>query len=190
MMRDSRVESLLVVGYNPSHKNIKSEVNAPFKMLSTLLRFLASESKDKEKKVEGKFAPNGERLDTVEGYNELYDEEADNGSQFDDSFRYGESDDENRPEQLEVNMDELEDNQEGLLDYNPPSQQQSPETGGAANLSDKDLDACSDTGSTVNFKKGLFEVKIGQDKGLADIETGSEVYMSELLVSTTITDHY
>ena len=49
MMRDSRVESLLVVGYNPSHKNIKSEVNAPFKMLSTLLRFLASENKDKDK---------------------------------------------------------------------------------------------------------------------------------------------
>ena len=108
MMRDSRLESLLVVGFNPSHKNIKSEVNAPFKILSTLLRFLASENKEKVK-TEGKFAPNGERLDTVEGYNELYDDENDNGSNFNDSFRYGDSDDD-RPEQLEVNMDELEDN--------------------------------------------------------------------------------
>ena len=80
MMRDSRVETLLVIGYNPSHKNIKSEVNAPFKMLSTLLRFLSSENKEKDKKDEGKYAPNGERLDTHEGYNELYDEEGDNGS--------------------------------------------------------------------------------------------------------------
>lgn len=30
----------------------------------------------------------------------------------------------------------------------------------------------------------LFQKKESQDKGLADMETGSEVYMSELLVST------
>jgi hypothetical protein len=45
MMRDSRIESLMVIGYNPSHSNINSEVNAPFKILSTLLRFLENESK-------------------------------------------------------------------------------------------------------------------------------------------------
>lgn len=44
MMRDSRIESLMVIGYNPSHSNINSEVNAPFKILSTLLRFLENES--------------------------------------------------------------------------------------------------------------------------------------------------
>ena len=43
-MRDSRVESLMVIGYNPSHSNINSEVNVPFKILSTLLRFINSES--------------------------------------------------------------------------------------------------------------------------------------------------
>ena len=31
----------------------------------------------------------------------------------------------------------------------------------------------------------MFQIKEAQDKGLADMETGSEVYMSELLVSTT-----
>ena len=35
----------MVIGYNPSHSNINSEVNAPFKILSTLLRFLENESK-------------------------------------------------------------------------------------------------------------------------------------------------
>lgn len=45
MMRDSRIESLMVIGYNPSHSNVNSEVNAPFKILSTLLRFLKNEEK-------------------------------------------------------------------------------------------------------------------------------------------------
>lgn len=44
-MRDSRIESLMVIGYNPSHSNINSEVNAPFKILSTLLRFVDTEEK-------------------------------------------------------------------------------------------------------------------------------------------------
>jgi hypothetical protein len=33
----------MVIGYNPSHSNINSEVNAPFKILSTLLRFIENE---------------------------------------------------------------------------------------------------------------------------------------------------
>ena len=45
MMRDSRIESLLVIGYNPSHSNVNSEVNAPFKILSTLLRFMDNDDK-------------------------------------------------------------------------------------------------------------------------------------------------
>jgi hypothetical protein len=48
-MRDSRIESLMVIGYNPSHSNINSEVNVPFKILSTLLRFINSESTNTKK---------------------------------------------------------------------------------------------------------------------------------------------
>jgi hypothetical protein len=33
------------------------------------------------------------------------------------------------------------------------------------------------------INSNLFKIKESQDKGLADMETGSEVYMSELLVS-------
>jgi hypothetical protein len=39
------ISSLNVVGFNPSHKNVKSEVNAPFKMLSTLLRMIKNEER-------------------------------------------------------------------------------------------------------------------------------------------------
>lgn len=164
----------------------------------------------------------GERLDTVEGYNDLYDDEAEHeeGSHFDDSFRYGESDDENAGEtsKIEVNMDDLEDEQECLLDLDGdngqssatagPQKSASPgETGGPTDStapksksstgdgqitedtsSKKDLETCSDTGSTLNFKRNLFAVKESQDKGLADMETGSEVYMSELLAGFDMED--
>ena len=45
LMGDSNIETLMVIGYNPSHSNVNSEVNAPFKMLSLMLRFLENESK-------------------------------------------------------------------------------------------------------------------------------------------------
>ena len=46
--RDPRIESLMVIGYNPSHSNINSEVNAPFKILSLMLRFLENEVSPKK----------------------------------------------------------------------------------------------------------------------------------------------
>ena len=45
LMRHPSIETLMVIGYNPSHSNINSEVNAPFKMLSLMLRFLDNETK-------------------------------------------------------------------------------------------------------------------------------------------------
>jgi hypothetical protein len=41
----------------------------------------------------------------------------------------------------------------------------------------------SDSTSSGLKAKNLFAVGTSNDKGLADMETGSEVYMSELLVS-------
>lgn len=112
----------MVIGYNPSHSNINSEVNAPFKILSTLLRFIDTESKnladnktslahrqadysdeevEEEKTGSGMQSYSmqrcrdlygggiGERLDTVEGPNDLYGVEAqedDEQSDNDDAF--------------------------------------------------------------------------------------------------------
>jgi hypothetical protein len=33
----------MVIGYNPSHSNVNSEVNAPFKMISLILRYIENE---------------------------------------------------------------------------------------------------------------------------------------------------
>ena len=93
LMRDPKIESLMVIGYNPSHSNINSEVNVPFKILSLMLRFLENESSpmkarrplqptndyddDEENKDNDGITPgyklrrdlmgDGERLDTIEG---------------------------------------------------------------------------------------------------------------------------
>jgi hypothetical protein len=48
MQRDPRIESLMVIGYNPSHSNVNSEVNAPFKILSLMLRYLDNEISPKK----------------------------------------------------------------------------------------------------------------------------------------------
>lgn len=88
-LRDSRIESLMVIGYNPSHSNINSEVNAPFKILSTLLRYVDNECKNsQEPSGFGNYqisradnrAIGHERLDTMEGQNDLYYDEEDSGS--------------------------------------------------------------------------------------------------------------
>ena len=40
----------MVITYTPSHSNVNSEVNAPFKMLSLMLRFLDNETKPTNKR--------------------------------------------------------------------------------------------------------------------------------------------
>ena len=240
MMRDSRIESLMVIGYNPSHSNINSEVNAPFKILSTLLRFVDTESKghangspqkgrkmgygaDEEGKEDGTFggyqmkrnlfgkSGNGERLDTMEGYNDLYGDEeededddvgADDFDQMrDDSDSDGldlEAEDGGRKkskkrgldtsqEKIEVNLDDIEDedDQECLLGY-----KQNEYNSGQAPKIDQGLLANNNKKAQTEspLDPNLFKIKESQDKGLADMETGSEVYMSELLAGFDMED--
>ena len=49
-LRNPTIETLMVIGYNPSHSNINSEVNAPFKILSLMLRYLENELSPKKSK--------------------------------------------------------------------------------------------------------------------------------------------
>lgn len=107
-----------------------------------------------------------------------------------------------------MNLDDIEDDdeeQEGLLDYNQKQikprkhstaekQQRSERRMKAEDDSSllvgddkddkngKDFDNLS-SWSDNTAQQNLFKIKESMDKGLADMETGSEVYMSELLVS-------
>lgn len=94
ILKDSRVESLLVVGYNPSHSNVGSEVIAPFKILCTLIRCLDNESFIPKRKAPeigtneefqtviegsglglvGEYDEPGDRMDTIEDDNRSIEE--------------------------------------------------------------------------------------------------------------------
>lgn len=43
LLSDKRIDNLLVIGFNPSHTNVNSDVNAPLKILATLIRCLHNE---------------------------------------------------------------------------------------------------------------------------------------------------
>lgn len=103
----------MVIGYNPSHSNINSEVNAPFKILSTLLRFIDNEQAGlgaigkPSQGLQNYQIPRGEigageRLDTMEGYNELYDDEDDDDLNMDAM----DDDSDNQGLDLDDNQDE------------------------------------------------------------------------------------
>ena len=227
----------MVITYNPSHSNVNSEVNAPFKMLSLMLRFLDNETKptnkrplrqpieDYDEDQEGmKPNPNsafgafsmprkgneeaelaqdsGARMDT---YND--DENSDYGSEEATGHRgFGDLADEDR---LSVNLEDVVDDesdeetidlvksaaasgeikQAALTSVSTPSDAEEGKeeaintTSGSGDSGDQKSTGGS-SGSGGNASTGnLFAVGESTDKGLADMETGSEVYMSELLVS-------
>jgi len=66
-LKDQGVESLLVVGYNPSHSNTCSEVLAPFKILCTLIRCLDNEAFMPKRKQQEEIGLNEEFQTVVEG---------------------------------------------------------------------------------------------------------------------------
>jgi len=113
-LQNENISSQNVVGFNPSHKNVKSEVNAPFKILSTLLRMIKNEEKIEKLRIkraeEGKgetesykFTYDGDgRMDTMGGddYYDSYDEEDANVSLDDEG-----EEEENKG--IEVDMGEM-----------------------------------------------------------------------------------
>lgn len=223
--RDPRVETLMVIGYNPSHSNVNSEVNAPFKMLSLLLRFLENESKptkmrpirkpvedydgsdeekketkqrgafgnyemkrvdEKEKKKEDLNMDSGQRCDTMGmGSEESY------GSAH-NKYDLADSD------KLSVELDDVVDDDDDAIDLNEKTPKKQGEQDGEANDDDNEEgpeeETKQDSETTSSNKEqstntsgpsgneNMFAVGQSKDKGLADMETGSEVYMSELLV--------
>ena len=113
----------MVIGYNPSHSNINSQVNAPFKILSTLLRFIDNEKSGGKytggpiiedpyegsgfgnyqmQRADNRAIGGHERLDTMEGQNDLYYDEEDEGSFEEEKL-------DTSQEKIEVNLDDIED---------------------------------------------------------------------------------
>ena len=248
LMGDRQIETLMVIGYNPSHSNINSEVNAPFKMLSLMLRFLENESKptkfrpirqpiedydDDDEETKGKPASRsafggggafgGFKMPRAE--EEL---EMDSGARMDtmnddDGGSYGSDDDYGAAagfgnikegDKLSVDIEAIEDDDDdedvidiskdkddkkeagaamgsgvGSKDAGKEMQDDENKSGGSGSDSDRAGAANQSTGgSSGNGSHGsstgkLFDIGESKDKGLADMETGSEVYMSELLVS-------
>ncbi len=156
IMKDPRVEALMVITYNPSHSNVNSEVNAPFKILCTLLRCIDNEANAKVVKPKDVLEEAQELLKPrggVGGEDERLNTE---GDQDEDYFGLngpvvaGAAVAKNgKPKDLlgavDVQMDRVEE-EEGY--------------GGA---------------------EKLFHVGESKDRGLADLEIGSACYMSEML---------
>ena len=195
--RDPRIESLMVISYNPSHSNVNSEVNAPFKILSLMLRFLNNELQAQGKKATlPKHHPSrqgepetGEEEKVGTGMLGGYKMKRDLGGDGDrlDTIDQNDDDDDNYnpPAELDYGDDPEEDED---VDSDEGEKKRK-----AAERIEVHLDDVNDEDDGENLlgpkgaEAGHFAILESNDRGLADMETGSEVYMSELLVSITLT---
>jgi len=73
--------------------------------------------------------------------------------------------------------------QEESKDQIAVDEEDRPGSQGSGSGSGSDSGQTKSTGSSGGSGENLFAVVESKDKGLADMETGSEVYLSELLVS-------
>jgi hypothetical protein len=145
-IKNEIVETLMVIGYDPSHSNASVEINAPFKILSVLIRCLNNELLQERVKQEKNDYNN---LNLME--RDMYNEEDDQMEQFEENYLEGEGNEENKNEEddkkLDIGMDEF-----------------------------KNMEEPVDFSSKLNF------IMKGRAGGLQNIETGSEIYLSEMLV--------
>ena len=114
--RDPRIESLMVIGYNPSHSNINSEVNAPFKILSLMLRFLENEVSPKKgrRPVVDNYDDEEEKSGITPGYKlrrDLLGEERLDTLEGDDD-QDDDADDGGKEGKIDVNLDDVEDEED------------------------------------------------------------------------------
>ncbi len=152
-LKNEIVETLMVIGYDPSHSTASVEVNAPFKILSVLVRCLNNEILQEKMKI---YKNDYENLDYDNPNNDgLINEndEFDNMDNFDinnnENNDNGLNDDDDENKKLDIGIDEFKDIEEEPRD--------------------------------LNSKLAFLNLQ-GRSGGLNNIETGSEVYLSEMLV--------
>ena len=109
-MKNSIVESLMVIGYNPSHSTASVEVNAPCKILSVLIRCLNNEIMQEKIKKE---KTNYDDLDYNE--NESNDDYYNDKNDEDDKKSKSNNDENN--DKMDIGEDEFKDIQDEPRDF-------------------------------------------------------------------------
>lgn len=157
-MKNNIVESLMVIGYNPSHSTASVEVNAPCKILSVLIRCLNNEfMQEKIKNDKTNYANLHNNNDEDDDYDD------DRLDKVEDDYKNEEDNEENNSFKLEGNDDE-DDNNNKKLDINEDE---------FKNIQDEPRDFSS---------KLQFLNNQGKTGGLNNLEQGSEIYLTEMLV--------
>jgi len=150
-IKDCTLESLMVIGYDPSHSNASIEVNAPFKILSVLIRCLNNEIIQEKIKQRKNDYENIDYEDYMVRDDEGDDVRLDsNGNIIEDGNNNNLMDGDDDQKKLDVNLDEFK------------------------NLEDEE-------NREINSKLHFFNV--GKGGGLGNLEAGSEIYLSEMLVN-------
>ena len=133
-MKNNIVESLMVIGYNPSHSTASVEVNAPCKILSVLIRCLNNEIMQEKIKKE---KTNYDDLD----YNDDEDDDENNNEMNDNNYdnEYNEdkkSNSENNEDKMDIGEDEFKDVQDEPRDFSSklPFLNNQGKTGGLNNI--------------------------------------------------------
>jgi hypothetical protein len=154
-MKNSIVESLMVIGYNPSHNVASVEVNAPCKILSVLIRCLNNEimqEKIKNKKT------NYDDLDNENEENENDYNDEDDEKLNDDDFKDEADDDENK------NKDNNKNNEDD----------------GKIDIGDEEFNNIQEEPKDFSSKLSFLNNQ-GKTGGLNNVEQGSEIYLTEML---------
>ena len=150
-MKNSIVESLMVIGYNPSHNVASVEVNAPCKILSVLIRCLNNEimqEKIKNKKTNYDDLDNEDDRDNYDDNDERDSNNNDNND--DDEFK---EEDEEEKEKKDDGKIEIGDEVFNNIQEEP-----------------------KDFSSKLSFLNNQ-----GKTGGLNNLEQGSEIYLTEML---------
>lgn len=169
-IKNEIVETLMVIGYDPSHSTASIEVNAPFKILSVLIRCLNNEILQEKIK--------------------LYKNDYDNIDY--DNIDYNYEGEINENDEFENNNNENDNfNYEGEININEGNNANNNDDNN--NNFDEENDKKLDIGIEefkdiveeepvdLNSKLAFLNNK-GRSGGLNNIEQGSEVYLTQMLV--------
>ena len=150
-MKNSIVESLMVIGYNPSHSAASVEVNAPCKILSVLIRCLKNEIMQEKIKTEKT------NYDNLDGNDDDIDDE-------DNKYNFDEDENENKDESDEDKKEKKEEKDDD----------------GKIDIADDEFKNIQEEPKNFSYKLPFLNNQ-GQSGGLNNIEQGSEVYLTEML---------